>query len=434
MPGEGCSWRGIIMITTVSFFVALLIGLPIFITLLLGTLVFLMQADLTVLMSDLTIQLYGSLNQNGLLAIPLFMLVGELMNKGGLTSRLMNAADVFVGGFKGGLAYVNLLTNAMAASILGSATAQIAVMSRLMVPTMVEKGYKKEFSAAVTMAGGLLGPIIPPSMLMIIYGVVAYQPISALFIAGILPGILIVLGFALVIFVTGIVSGLPSGEHLKHKNVRQEVLSGLLPGTIPLVVIICIIAGVMTPTEAGAIASIMAFVMGFFVYKSINIKDLPGIFGAVGINTATITGLIATASVFGWALSFEGIPDMLVEWISGITTSPLLFLMLVYLLVILLGMFLESISVMIVIVPIILPAALSFGIDPIHFGVIISLATLVGLVTPPVGPGLYIAMTSANLPMGSLFKAMLPFLLSMFICMLIIAVFPAISLWLPSLM
>ena len=195
-----------------------------------------------------------------------------------------------------------------------------------------------------------------------------------------------------------------------------------------------IIAGVMTPTEAGAVASIMAFVIGAGAYKAIRLKDLGPVFASVALNTATITGLIATASVFGWALSFEAVPDMLVEWISGITTSPILFLMLVYVLVILLGMFLESISVMIVIVPIILPAALSFGIDPIHFGVIISLATLVGLVTPPVGPGLYIAMTAANLPMGALFRAMVPFLLSMFACMLIIALFPAVSLWLPGLM
>lgn len=422
------------MITLVIFLVTLLIGLPIFITLLLATLVFLEQADLSILLSSLPIQLYGSLNQNGLLAIPLFMLVGELMNKGGLTARLMSAADVFVGGFKGGLAYVNLMTNAMAASILGSATAQISVMSRLMIPAMVEKGYKKEFAAAVTMSGGLLGPIIPPSMLMIIYGVVAYQPISALFIAGILPGLLIISGFALVIFLTGVFSGLPAGEHLEHKNIKQELISGLLPGTIPVTIIVCIILGIMTPTEAGAIASIMSFIIGALVYKSIGLKDLPEIFGSVAINTATITGLIAAASVFGWALSFEGVPDMLVSHISGITSSPLMFLLLVYLLVIVLGMFLESISVMIVIVPIILPAAITYGIDPIHFGVVISLATLIGLVTPPVGPGLYIAMTAANLPMGVLFKAMIPFLFSMFLCMLIIAVFPALSLYLPSLM
>lgn len=422
------------MLTLSVFMVSLLIGLPIFVVLLLGTLVFLFQTDLTVLMSSLPIQLYGALNKNGLLAIPLFMLVGELMNRGGLTQRLMNAADIFVGGFRGGLAYVNLLTNAMAASILGSATAQISVMSRLMVPTMVEKGYKKEFAAAVTMSGGLLGPIIPPSMLMIIYGVVAYQPISDLFIAGILPGLLIILGFASVIFLTGVITGLPKGEHLPHRKIGRELLAGILPGSIPITVIVCILSGVMTPTEAGAVASVLSFLIGFFVYKSLKLKDLVSVFRSVTLNTATITGLIAVASVFGWALSFEGVPDRMVDAITGLTDSPLAFLLMVYLLVILLGMFLESISVMIVIIPIILPAALSYGIDPIHFGVVVSLATLIGLVTPPVGPGLYIAMSATQLPMGQLFRAMLPFLASMFACMLLIAAVPELSLLLLQLM
>lgn len=421
------------MLTLTVFLASLLIGLPIFITLLVGTLVFLFQMDLTVLMSSLPIQLYGALNKNGLLAIPLFMLVGELMNRGGLTQRLMNAADIFVGGFRGGLAYVNLMTNAMAASILGSATAQISVMSRLMVPTMVEKGYKKEFAAAVTMSGGLLGPIIPPSMLMIIYGVVAYQPIADLFIAGILPGILIVFGFACVIFLTGIFSELPKDEHLEHIEIGRELLAGLLPGSIPITVIICILSGVMTPTEAGAVASVLSFLIGLFVYKSLKLKDLLSVFKTVTLNTASITGLIAVASVFGWALSFEGVPDRMVAAITGLTDSAFIFILLVYLLVIILGMFLESISVMIVIIPVILPAALAYGIDPIHFGVVVSLATLIGLVTPPVGPGLYIAMSSTQLSMGALFKSMLPFLLSMLICMLLIAAFPTLSLFLVQL-
>lgn len=421
------------MLTLSLFLITLLIGLPIFITLIFSTLVFLYETDLITLTSSLPIQLYGALSQNGLLAIPLFILVGELMNKGGLTRRLMNSADLFVGGFRGGLAYVNLITNAMAASILGSATAQISVMSSLMIPSMVDKGYKKEFSAAVTMAGGLLGPIIPPSMLMIIYGVIAYQPIADLFIAGILPGLLIIVMFAAVIFLTGIITGLPKGQSIKNKNIARDLIGGLLPSSIPVVVIVCIITGVMTPTEAGAIASLMAFLIGALVYKSIKFSDLAGIFTSVSCNTAIITGLIAVASVFGWALAFEGIPDMLVDWISGLTNSPFLFLMLVYCLVIILGMFLESIAVMIVLVPIILPAAISFGIDPIHFGVMISLATLIGLVTPPVGPGLYIAMAVADLPMMRLFRAMMPFLIAMLISMIIIAAVPALSTWLPTL-
>lgn len=422
------------MITLLVFFVALFTGLPIFLTLLLGTLTFLLTHDLSVLFSSLPIQLYGALNQNGLLAIPLFMLVGELMNKGGLTQRLMDSADVFVGRFKGGLAYVNLLTNAMAASILGSATAQISVMSRIMIPAMEEKGYKREFSSAVTLSGGLLGPIIPPSMLMIIYGVVAYQPISALFIAGILPGILIVSGFAFVIFLTGVFSELPAGRPMDRSKVKSALLGGLVPATIPIAVIFCIMSGVMTPTEAGAIASILAFIIGFVVYRSIRPSDLPSIFSTVAINTATITGLIGMASVFGWALSFESVPDMMVEVMSGLTDSPFTFLLLVYGLVIILGMFLESISVMIVIVPIILPAAISLGIDPIHFGVVISLATLIGLVTPPVGPGLYIVTSTVDVPIAKLFIAMMPFLLMMFLCMLIIGYFPAISTALPALL
>lgn len=422
------------MLTIIIFFAALLLGIPIFISLLLAALTLMYQMDYTILISSITIQMFGSLNQSGLLAIPLFMLVGELMNKGGLTKKLMATADIFVGGFKGGLAYVNLLTNAMAASILGSATAQISVMSKLMIPTMTEKGYSKPFSAAVTIAGGLLGPIIPPSMLMIIYGVVAYQPISALFIAGILPGILIIFSFALVIMLTGWIKGLPAGEHMKHKNIRADLIAGVLPGLIPVSVIIFIVTGVMTPTEAGAIAAILSFLISMFIYRTISFKDLPVMFGAVAQNTAMITGLIAAASLLGWALTFEGIPEQMVAFIVSLTDSKIVFLILVYLLVIILGMFLESISVMIVIVPIILPAAITFGIDPIHFGVIISLATLIGLVTPPVGPGLYIAMAATQMNMGALFRAVIPFLLAMMACMLLIAFFPALSLWLPSLM
>lgn len=421
------------MITLSFFMVTLLLGVPIFIVLLAAVFIFLQDAELSVLFSSLPSQLYGALDKNSLLAVPLFILVGELMNRGGLTSRLMQAADVFVGGFRGGLAYVNLLTNAMAASILGSATAQISVMSRLMIPTMTDKGYPKPFSSAVTLAGGLLGPIIPPSMLMIIYGVVAYQSISELFVAGILPGLLIIGAFALLIFITGIVKGLPKGEHLRHQNWLKELVNGILPGSIPLIVIVCILLGMTTPTEAAALASIVAFMIGAFIYRSIKLGDILGIFANVGFSTAVITGLIASASIFGWALSFESIPDMLVSAITGITTSPFVFIMIVYAIIVVLGMFLESISVMIVLVPIILPAAVEMGYDPIHFGIMISLATVVGIVTPPVGSGLFIAMEATGLGVGTLFKAIIPFLFMMMICMVIIALVPQISLWLPSL-
>lgn len=338
-----------------------------------------------------------------------------------------------VGGFRGGLAYVNLLTNAMASSILGSAIAQISVMGKVMIPQMHERGYKNGFSAALTAYGGLMGPIIPPSMLMIIYGVIAYQPIAALFIAGIIPGILMFLAFAVVIFGIGMFSSLPKENWQPWNQAWPKLLSGLAPGVIPLVVIVGIISGVMTPTESGAVASIIALFLSIFVYRNVKIAEIPGILQSVALSTAVITSLIAAATTFGWVLSFEGAPDRLVELVMSRTSSPLVFLLCVNLIIILLGMFLETISVMIILVPILLPAVQSMNIDLIHFGVVVSLATVVGLVTPPVGPGLYMAMIQADVSLKEIFKWSIPFLLALLASMVIINIFPVLSLWLPSL-
>lgn len=421
------------MITLIIFLIILLSGLPIFSALLFAAFAFIYEFDLTFLYENtLPDQLYGALNKNGLLAIPLFMLVGELMNRGGLTEKLILAAEVLVGRIKGGLAYVNLLTNAMASSILGSATAQISIMSSTMIPEMVGRGYKKDFSAAVTMAGGLLGPVFPPSMLMIIYGVIAYQPISSLFLAGILPGIFIVLLFALVIFIIGCFTELPRGERIGIKEAIKRIGGAILPGLIPISVVVLILLGVTTPTEAGAIASFIALTLGAFVYKNIKVKDIAPILLNVATSTATITILIASATLLGWALGFEGIPDMIVEALVSLTDSSFWFLIMVYIVVMLLGMFLESISVMIVLLPILIPAIEAYGIDPIHFGVMVTVATVVGVVTPPVGAGLFITMQNTDLKMGQVFNAFIPFLGILFVGMVIIAIWPELSLWIPE--
>ena len=420
------------MITLIVFFGLLFAGLPIVGTILAGAVAFMATNDLTVLFESIPIQFYGALEINSLLAIPLFLLVGEIMNRAGLTQRLIAVAEVLVGGFRGGLAYANLFTNAMAASILGSAVAQIGVMSKVMIPAMERMGYKREFSGAVTVSAGLLGPIIPPSMLMIIYGVVAVQPIAPLFIAGIVPGLLIVAALALVIFLYGVLGpGLPAGRSEHRKGTLKVLFEGLVPAVIPLVVIAGIMMGVMTPTESGAVASILSLVLGF-VYRELRIKDLGPILLGVAVNTATITGLIAAASVLSWVLAFQGVPDLVVEYMAGLTSSPFVFLLLVIGMMVLLGMFLESISVLIVVVPLLMPVVTQLGIDPIHFGVVCTVATVIGLVTPPVGPGLYIAMVQADLRMGPLFKATIPFLLAVMAAMVLIAAVPALSTWLPA--
>ena len=422
------------MTTLIVFFILLFAGVPIVGTILISAVVFMATSDLAVLFDSIPIQLYGALEINSLLAIPLFLLVGEIMNRAGLTQRLIAVAEVLVGRLKGGLAYANLFTNAMAASILGSAVAQIGVMSKVMIPAMERLGYDRAFSGAVTVSAGLLGPIIPPSMLMIIYGVVAVQPIAPLFIAGIVPGMLLIAGLAFVILMFGFFGpGLPAGERSGRAASIRILVEGLVPGLIPLVVIGGIMAGVMTPTESGAVAAVMALTLGLF-YREIKVRDLGKILLDVGVNTATITGLIAAASVLSWVLAFQGVPDMVVEFMQGLTDSPFVFLLLVIALMMLLGMFLESISVLIVVVPLLMPVVTSLGIDPIHFGVVCTVATVIGLVTPPVGPGLYIAMVQADIRMGPLFKATVPFLLVVLLVLVLIAAVPEISTWLPNLM
>jgi tripartite ATP-independent transporter DctM subunit len=420
------------MLTLIIFFVLLFLGFPVALTLMMGTLVLIADNNLQALLNTLPMNFYGALEKNGLLAIPLFMLVGEVMNRAGLTQRLISAANVLVGGFRGGLAYVNLLTNAMAAAILGSAVAQIAVMSKVMIPQMHQRGYNKGFAAAITASGGMMGPIIPPSMLMIIYGVIAFQPIAALFVAGIIPGLLMLLAFSVVVFIVGMFSTLPKEEWLSWKDAAPKLIAALGPGMIPVVIIVGVTSGVMTPTESGAAASFIALILGIFVYRTIRFSEIPAILQSIALSTAVITSLIAAATAFGWVLSFEGAPDRLVEAIVRMTSSPLVFLLFVNVILFILGMFLETISVMIIIVPVLLPAVHSMNIDPIHFGVVVSLGTVIGLLTPPVGPGLYVAMVQADVLQKEIFFWIIPFLVALIAVMGIVTVFPVLSVWLPA--
>ncbi|WP_413206002.1 TRAP transporter large permease [Rhodospirillum sp. A1_3_36] len=423
------------MITAILFVLFMAMGMPIVFILALSTVAFIAESGVWPLFDTVPLQLYGSLDKSGYLAIPMYMLVGELMNRGGITTRLIGMADLFVGRFNGGLAYVNLLTNAFASSILGSATAQIAVMSRTIVPAMNERGYRPGFSTALTIAAGMLGPVIPPSMLMIIYGVVAYQSVAALFIAGVMPGLLLTLGFALTIWGIGLFAPYADqGARLEGRSAFKAFLSGLLPSLIPLVIILGVITGATTPTESGATAAVLALVLGLFVYKAFRLRDLPEILLGVGMNTAFIVSLIGLATVFGWVLSFESVPDIMAETIEAWAGSPAMFLLLVNLLILALGMILDGIGVMIVIVPILLPVAERFGIDPIHFGVVVAISTLLGLVTPPVGPGLFVAMEATGLKMRQILPPLLPFLATMLICLVVINVFPVLSTWLPAIL
>jgi tripartite ATP-independent transporter DctM subunit len=310
------------------------------------------------------------------------------------------------------------------AAIIGSATAQIAMMSKVMVPAMEEEGYERSFAAATTSAAALLGPIIPPSMLFIIYGVQSGTSIGKMFIAGIIPGILLGLSFILVIMYLGHRYQLPRSEKEPLKNVFEASFKIIPALLVPGIIIAGIISGVFTPTESAAIACLLAIIVGFFFYKDLKIKNIPDILVNTATTTATVTLLIAMANIFGWVLTFEGIPQLLAKAMTGLTESPLIFLLLTNLLLLLIGTVIDGIAALIILVPIYLPMIAMYGIDPVHFGIIICLNLTIGLLTPPVGAGLFIASSVGQVKIEALTRSIFPFLIVSFVVLLIITVWP----------
>ncbi|WP_227937439.1 TRAP transporter large permease [Alkalihalobacillus deserti] len=420
------------LLVLLVFIVLLLIRIPIAIVLGITSVSYILISGSLGLLNTVPQRLYSGLASYGLLAIPLFMLAGELMNAGGITKRLVRFAKVVFGHYRAGLAYVNVVANMFLASIIGSATAQIAMMSKVMVPAMEEEGYKRSFGAATTAAAALLGPIIPPSMLFIIYGVQSGTSIGTMFLAGIMPGILLGLSFIFLIMYLGYRYQLPRSEKEPLKIVLEASLKIIPALLVPGIIIVGIISGVFTPTESAAIACLIAIIIGFFLYRDLKIKDIPDILVNTAMTTATVTLLIAMANIFGWVLTFEGIPQMIAKGMLGLTESPLLFLLLTNLLLLLVGMVIDGIAALIILVPIYLPMIATYDIDPVHFGIIICINLTLGLLTPPVGAGLFIASSIGQVKIEELTKSIFPFLIVSIVVLLIVTVWPGIVLWIPN--
>lgn len=414
--------------TPLIFVFTLLITVPIPLVLAMTAIWYIWESDNTVLYDSFAQMMFSGLENYGLLAIPLFMLTGEMMNEGGMTRRLINAARVFVGGFRGGLAYINLLANMFMAAIIGSATAQIAVMSRAMTPEMEKEGYDKGFAAATTAAGGLLAPVIPPSMMFVIFGVMAQIPIGDMFLAGILPGLMLSLAFALIITLVGFIRGFPKGAWFTRPEAISALLNSLPAALIPLVIIGGILFGIATPTESAAVASLIAFLVGWLNYRELKPKALFGLFRRTAINASMIIFMIAAASVFGWVIIYEALPQKLAAFITSVTDDPFLFLLIVNVILLAVGMFLDGIAALILITPILLPIATSnYDISPYQFGVVMCLNLALGLLTPPVGVGLYIASSMSGVSPGRILKSLWPFLLVVTIVLILLSRFPSIS-------
>ncbi len=415
----------------IVFLATLFLSVPVALVLGITAIWYIWESGNTVLFDSFAQKMFGGLENYGLLAIPLFMLTGELMNEGGMTRRLVTLARVFVGGFRGGLAYINLLSNMFMAAIIGSATAQIAVMSRAMVPTMKEEGYDEGFAAATTAAGGLLAPVIPPSMMFVIFGVLAQVPIGDMFIAGIIPGLLLALSFGLVITVIGWSQTFPKGDWMSSGEILQAVLGALPAMLVPIAIIGGILFGVATPTESAAVASLIAFLVGWLFYRDLDPRKLGEMFIRTAANASMILFMIAAASVFGWVIIYEELPQKLAGLITSITSNPFMFLLIVNLALLVVGMVIDGIAAIILITPILLPIATgSYDISPFQFGVVACLNLVLGLLTPPVGIGLYIASSMSGASPGSILKSLWPFLLAVASILVLLSYFPSLSTYL----
>jgi tripartite ATP-independent transporter DctM subunit len=398
--------------TAVVFVLLLVLGVPIAFVLFGTALAYIGISGNSVLFASFPQQLFGGIEQYGLVAIPLFMLAGELMNHGGLTRRLIGLVSIFVAGLRGGLAYINILANMMMASIMGSATAQIAIMTQAMVPEMERAGYRRDFAAATTAAGGLLAPIIPPSMLFVIFGVLGQIAIGDLFIAGIIPGLMMTFGFIAVIAVLGLVHDFPKGRWLTGGEALRAAARGLPSTLVPIVIIGGILLGVFSATESAAAAALAAFVIGRFVHRELDLRELPNLLLRTALNSTLVLFLIATANVFGWVIIFEEVPQRLTVWMTELASSPFAFMLLVNALLLVMGMFIDSIAALIIVVPLLLPIAQgSYGINPFHFGVVVCINLVLGILTPPVGTGLFITAALSGVNPGRISAALWPFVI-----------------------
>lgn len=422
------------MAITISAFAFLLaIGVPILIVLGITSIAYVLTTGNLEVLETLPLRLYSGIESHGLLAIPLFMLAGELMNVGGITNRLIKFAQNLFGHFKGGLAYVNIVANMFLAAILGSSLAQTAMMSRVMVPAMQKVGYSKEFSAATTASAAMLGPIIPPSMLFILYSVGAGTSVSKIFLAGILPGILLTIAFILVVAFLGYKKTFPRSEKQPLKEIFTSFVKVIPSLIIPLVIILGVTLGIFTATESAAIACALALLIGVYLYRELKWTDIPMIFTNTAKSTATVTLLIAMANLFGLVLTFERVPHLLATWMGSISDNPLIFLLILNIFLLLVGTIMDGIAAIVILVPILIPVAKLFEIDLIHLGVIICLNTVIGSLTPPVGAGLFVASSVGEVKLESLIKEIWPFLGISIVVLFILTYIPQIVLWIPRL-
>lgn len=377
-------------------------------------------------------RLFTGINSFTLLAIPFFILAGVLMNNGGIAGRLIDAAKVLVGRMPGNLAQTNVVANALFGSVSGAAVAAAAAVGGVIGPRQAKEGYDKNFSAAVNIASAPSGMLIPPSNTLIVYSLVSSTSIATLFIAGYIPGILWALACMLVVWLYVRKRPELNKKETVTLSIAAKTIWRAVPSIFMIVVVIGgILTGIFTPTESAAIAVVYCLILGF-AYKSIKISDLSRIFIDATQTTAIVMLLVGVSTIMAWVMAFSGIPDAIASGLLGLTDSPTLIIILIMIMMLLIGTFMDPTPAILIFVPIFLPIVTTFGMDPIHFGIMITFNLCLGTITPPVGNVLFVGARVAGLRPEPVIKALVPFFIALIAMLLFVAFVPQLSLWLPG--
>ncbi|HCX62422.1 MAG TPA: C4-dicarboxylate ABC transporter permease [Clostridiales bacterium] len=421
---------GIILIILILVFA--IIGIPIAFSLGISSLVTIIAEGYPLVVVPQ--KLFGGIDSFPLLAIPFFILSGELMNGGGLNKRIIRVANAFLGDIPGSLPIITIVASAFFAAISGSAVATVAAIGGITIPAMIKQGYPDHYAAGVASSASIVGPIIPPSITLIVYGSSLQLSISSLFLASAVPGIIMTIAFILVAVYQAKKNNYPREGKTSFKEKFDAVKEGFWALMMPIIILGGIFSGTFTPTEAAVVSVVYAFIIGLFVYKGFTLKDLPKILGEAAVSASTIMLILATSKILAWVITVINLPTMVANAILGITDNAFLILMLVNIILLIVGCLMEANAAVIILIPILVPIVTQLGMSPITFGVLMTVNLCLGLLTPPVGICLLLGSQMAGSKFEKAVISMLPYFAVGLITLMLTTFVPAITLWLPGLM
>jgi len=423
-----------LLLIAIVFFGFLLLGTPIGFALGIAALAVFIKMDTPALLNMVPQRYFAGLDMFTLMAMPFFILAGEIMNKSGITHRLVRVANILVGHLRGGLAHANIVASVFFAGLTGAAVSDTAAIGTMLIPAMVEDGYELDYSAAVTASSSIIGPTIPPSNMMVIYGSLMNVSIAGLFASGILTGLL--LAFLLMILAGYYAAkrGYPKKPRSTFREMVKTTWGAIIPLLMPIIILGGILTGIFTPTEAAAVAVGYAAFVGLFILKTLKLKDFPELFYKTAMTTGVVFLIIGTANICGWILAAERVPETVAKAILSIAHNKYTLLLLILLLMLIVGCFMDIAAALIILGPILHPLAVSNGIHPLHFGIIMVFSLNVALITPPVGACLFVACGITKLTLEQLSKAIWPFVIVEIITLFIIAFVPWIPMAIPKLL